>query len=138
MVKRVAALAIVVGLLPSASFAQSLKGSIVRQAEASLARVQRPAAQGRNPYATTAIVLMAGGGVLAILGFLDTTGFECSSSASGTTVGCGTTKNKGLIFAGLGTAAVGALLYKMGEDRRGSPMIAPIPGGVYITGHFGF
>lgn len=128
MFKRLAAASLVLGLLPSAAFAQSIRESAAKEvAKLAQAQTQRPSSAGENPYRTPAIVLMGGGAALALVGLE----MKSCSIGIGTdySVNCGS--NKGVMFAGLGAAGLGAVLFARGESQR-RPFIAAIPGGVYI------
>lgn len=129
MAKRLLAVALVCGLLPSPAFAQSIQKAIKAEAVRA-AQTQRPAARGRNPYQTPAIVLLGVGAGLFVLAFVSPSGFKCDADDD-FNVDCGTTANKGLLFGGLGAAGVGAYLYFKGENMRG-PNIKPVSRGLVL------
>lgn len=129
MLRRLAIAVLAVCLFPASTFAQSIRDAV--QGEAiRLAQSQRPAARGRNPYSTPALVLIGGGAGLFVLAFLAPSGVDCDVD-NDFNVDCGTTANKGLLFSGLGAMGVGAYLYFKGENMRG-PNIKPIPGGIVV------
>ena len=131
MTRRTIGLTIALILLPSLAFAQNRPLKLdLKTATSSLGKAQRPAARGDNPYETPAIILMAAGGGLVLFSMLDQ-GVSCSSSV--TTFNCGSHANKGLLFAGLGSAGAGVFLFMKGEAQRNHPMIAPLPRGFILS-----
>lgn len=86
------------------------------------AQARRPAARGENPYMTPGLVLLGLGGALVVWGFAAPSGVKCSGDFL--SVECGTTANKGLLFAGLASAGAGATLIMVGEGKRGRPTIS--------------
>lgn len=88
------------------------------------------------------IALVGGGALLMLLGFMSTSGVECTvgETRSGTiTSGCDSKSNKGLIFAGLGAAGLGGVLIMRGEKQRNSaPYIMPTAGGVAVGQRLSF
>jgi hypothetical protein len=117
--------------------APNLKTSIAREAE-TLALFQTSTGSGKNKYFWPGIGLMAGGGALVLLAFnqADNTDIVCGR------VTCDTTGHPfSLVYAGLGAAAVGAILFVRGEqlkDRKFGPLIDIKPHGVRMLLHVGF
>jgi hypothetical protein len=126
MVTRLAVVVLILGLVPSSAFAQSLRHA-AKQEGIRLAQNQRPTtARGDNPYETPAIILISGGTLLSVLALVAPAGINCDNDLN-----CETTGHKGLLVAGLGMAGVGVGLFMKGERQR-SPDIALLPGGVYV------
>ena len=84
---------------------------------AGAAAVQRNRRTRRsNPYGPMSYALMGVGGGLAIYGMIHTSGVECDISETG--LGCKETRNKAVIFSGLGAAGAGLWLFMKGENER--------------------
>ena len=100
-------------------FSASARQAPVRTLEAAAfeAAMQRNRRTRRsNPYATLSYVLMGAGGGLTVYGLTHATGIECD--LGGANIGCKQTRSKGLLFGGLGAAAVGLWLFMRGERER--------------------
>lgn len=115
------------GVVPSA-FASEQKprgGSIADVAPALLAATEqaRPNAKGTgddNPYFWPGVLLMSGGGLVALYGMTHDTGVACSTSSSrssATSLSCGTTKSKATIFTGIGMLGAGAFVFYKGKNQ---------------------
>lgn len=137
--KRPVVAALLAILLPASharasDFADSIARATGRAANAS--EQARSAARGENPYLVPGLVLVGGGATLALWGLLSTTGVECTSDPLAINVKCDTTSNKGLTFAGLGAAGVGAILLWRGEQQRHQPEIVVQRGKVAVAQRF--
>jgi len=127
MSKQIAVVALVIALLPTSAFAQSIRTSIKTVVAAGAE--QRPAARGRNPHKTKGLVLLAAGVGMVLLSALASEtdcpigqfGPECSTSANGP-----------LLFGGLGVTGVGIFLMAKGAP---SPQIKPGLGTSVVVGH---
>lgn len=106
-------------LCGSTAAAQDLVTSAAAAAARLGAQRTRPEPANDDPYRLPGFIMLIGGGVLAIAGAADDTGVQCETSAG--SFDCSTTKNKGLIFTGLGLAGVGS--YFLLRQRGRSPSI---------------
>jgi hypothetical protein len=117
------AIVVAIALLATPVLAGDFQKSIQAAVRRTVADQSRPAARGENPYMVPGLALVGGGATLVVLGFISPSGVECTSDLSATNVSCGTTANKGLVFAGAGAAALGGLLLMKGEKARAMPEI---------------
>lgn len=121
--------------ISSPAFAD-LRSSLDRAVALSTTAQARPNAKGQNddnPYFVPAMVLMAGGGLVALYGMTRDTGVACSGTTSATSFSCGVTKSKATIFTGVGLVGVGAFLYYRGKAKQNSsPQIVVGPHGVGV------
>lgn len=114
------------------AFAGDLRTSMKRAvAEAAQASVPKPAPT-KNPYLAAAGALVLGGGVIAVYGFTHTTGVEVGSNTTGTSVSAKETHNTTLGVIGLGIAAVGGVLFSVGQ-KKVSPQVSFTPRGASIS-----
>lgn len=95
-------------------FRSSIRKAVAEQQ----ANVPQPA-PAENPYKMGAIALIAGGIGLAAYGFTHTSGAEINVGTGGS-VTAKETKSTGVGIAGLGIAALGGVVYMMGEKKARS------------------
>lgn len=115
------------GVVPSAfaSDEKPRRKSIADVAPVLLAATEqsRPNAKGTgddNPYFWPGVLLMSGGGLVALYGMMHDTGVSCSTSSarsSATSLSCGTTKSKATIFTGIGMLGAGAFIFYKGKNQ---------------------
>lgn len=119
MIRRLVPGVLVVSLLFPASAFADLRDSIDRQA-ALLVEQQGTAARKPNPYKTPAMVMVAGGAGLLVLGLMQDRGAEVSTNRTGTAV---SVQEKGgsktaLTVLGVLAAGGGVGLWAFGETKR--------------------
>jgi hypothetical protein len=117
-------------LIPTVSIAQTDEGPIAASARRAAMNQARPAPRGDNPYLLPSLGLIGVGGTLMVLGFLTTSGIECTSTS--VSVDCGAKSNKGLIIAGAVAAGLGGFVFMRGESKRSQTELVPQWGGVAI------
>lgn len=114
------------------AFAEELKPSIKKSiadvqasmlATADQARPNAPNQNDDNKYFWPAVLLMSGGGVVALYGMTHDTGIACSSNSTVTSVSCGVTKSKATIFTGIGMVGVGAFLFYKASTVQPSSLV---------------
>jgi hypothetical protein len=117
------------------AFGDTIRSSIPAAVDAEAAAQTRQRGRGENELIVPGIVLISGGAGLALLGVIYPSGAKCEETG-GRNFGiqCGTTANKGLLFTGLGAAALGGYLIMRGEKQRNRPFVAPTAGGI-VAGH---
>ena len=126
-------------LFPASAFA-NLRESIDREAARSAAE-QAAAVKQPNPYKTPAMVLLAAGGGLLVLGLVQDRGAEVSTNRTGTAV---TVEEKGgsktaLTVLGVLAAGGGATLWAIGETKRSAQFgVWGSPSQLGIRGTLGF
>ena len=118
---------------PSAYADTLFRRSIDKAVAAEVQASRRRAARDENPHKVLALGLIGAGATLAILAFVMPSGVECRETGPSVfSLECGTKANKGLLFAGLGAAGLGGIMYMKGERQRAAPSITPTIGGVVI------
>src|SRR5262245_7914227 len=116
-------------LMTSLQAAQAVAGDLdtsIRAAAKSLASQSRTAARGENPYHTPGLIMLGVGGGVLLYGLVNTTGVDCSGTATATKIsyGCGTTHSSGVIIAGAAMAGVGTyLLWKSQQNKNRGPEV---------------
>lgn len=126
-------------LFPAFTFA-NLRESIDRHA-ANLVEQQGAAARKPNPYKTPAMVMIAGGAGLLVLGLIQDRGAEVSTNRTGTAV---SVQEKGgsktaLTVLGVLAAGGGVGLWAFGETKRSAQFgIWGSPSKVGVRGTIGF
>lgn len=133
---RIVSAVLACSLASGPAFAEGIRASIPGAVERELAAQASQRGRGENPMMVPGLVLIAGGGGLALLGLVYPSGIECKESR--TSFDCGTTANKGLLFGGLGAAALGGILIMRGEKQRSSPYIMPTERGVVVGQRLSF
>jgi hypothetical protein len=131
MIQRLLALALLLCLVPASASVQSFREAAKTEA-VRLTATQRPAARGRNPYATHSLVLVGTGGTLMLMAAILPPGLDCGADFFEPRRETGHT---GLMLTGLAAAGLGLAFYLQGERRR-SPNIVAIPGGVFVGQRF--
>ena len=118
MPRRLVLLALIICLLPIPAFAD-LRDSVGQQATLA-AQQQTASAPATHPYKKPAMVLMAGGAGLLVLGLLQERGAEVSTNQSGTAVSVKETGGSKTALTALGVAAGGggAVLWFLGNNKR--------------------
>jgi hypothetical protein len=134
--KKIAVIAVIVSLVSATGSFAGIRESAARAAAEQAAS---PASLS-NPYLWPSVGLMSGGVSMVLLAFLNPSDLDCSTTTGNNFnvgVNCGTKANKGLLFAGVGVAAIGGFLFWKGEQTKNSrsvTFVAPVNGGVEI-GH---
>lgn len=128
---------IIIPMLAPAVNAQDLLASANAEVErlAAEQRPRPPASNDKDPYRLPGLIMLIGGGLLALAGAADTTGVRCESDA--VSFGCSTTRNKGLIFTGIGIAGVGSYFLLRGQRER-SPSVQFGPDGFAVRHRLSF
>ncbi len=116
MLRRLLSFTLIIGFVPVPAFAD-LRASIAEQAALAAAQQTASAPKG-NPYKTPALVLMAGGAGLLVLGLLQDRGAEVSTSAQGVAVKETGGSKTALTVLGVTAGAGGAALWFLGENKR--------------------
>jgi hypothetical protein len=138
MPKRLLALLLISALFPVSVSAQSIQRAIDRSG-ARIAQ-QTNAAAARNPYKTPAIVLMAGGAGLLVIGLAQDRGAEVNTSGASVSVTEKGGSKTALTALGLAAAGGGAFLWFWGERQKHkiSPSVSATPLGAAMNLHFRF
>jgi hypothetical protein len=121
-------------LMMAAPASAQVREAAAKAATAAAAQTTQQLSQAgnSNPYFLPSVLLMAGGGLVMLVGATHDTGASCTDTLS--TFECHTTKSIGTVIAGAGIVGVGFYLFHKGASpsHASSPIVTVGSGVVAI------